>query len=69
LDAIGETIDDSELMRMTLKGFMKKWTLFIKGIVASKKLLDWMRLWDDFVQEELNGGQLKVNDENIALSS
>jgi hypothetical protein len=53
LAAIGETMDDSELVRMTLKGFTKEWTSFIKGIVAREKLLDWSRLWDDFVQEEL----------------
>jgi hypothetical protein len=49
LAAIGETMDDSELVRTTLKGFTKEWTSFIKGIVAREKLPDWSRLWDDFV--------------------
>jgi hypothetical protein len=56
---------DSELVRMTLKGFMKQWTPFIKGIVACENLPDWSRLWDDFVQEELrdeelNGGRTRM---------
>jgi hypothetical protein len=49
LVGIGETMDDSVLVRMTLKGFMKEWTSFIKGVVAREKLPDWSRLWDDFV--------------------
>jgi hypothetical protein len=53
LVAIGEAVDDSKLVRTALKGFTKEWTPFIKGIVAREKLLDWSRLWDDFVQEEL----------------
>jgi hypothetical protein len=68
LVAIGETMDDLELVRMTLKGFTKEWTPFIKGIVAREKLHDWSRLWDDFVQEELqdedlNGGRYKNDGE------
>jgi hypothetical protein len=34
LDAIREIMDDSELVRMMLKGFRKEWTPFIKEIVA-----------------------------------
>jgi hypothetical protein len=35
---------------------------------------DWSRLWDDFIQEELqdeelNGGRSKANDGNVALAS
>jgi hypothetical protein len=42
-------MDDSKLVRTSLKGFRKEWTLFIKGIMAREKLPDWSRLWDDFV--------------------
>jgi hypothetical protein len=74
LVAIGEAMDDLELVRTTLKGFMNAWTLFIKGVVAHEKLPDWSRLWDEFVQEELrdeelNGGRHKVDDENVALAN
>jgi hypothetical protein len=72
--AIGKTVIDSKLVRMALKGFTKQCTSFIKGIVARENLLDWSRLWDDFVQEELrdeelNGGRHKNDNENLALAS
>jgi hypothetical protein len=74
LAAIGEIVDDSELVRTALKGFRKECTPFIKGIVAREKHPDWSRLWDDFIQEELrdedlNGGRYKNDDENITLAS
>jgi hypothetical protein len=34
LTTVGETVADSELVRMALKGFTKEWTTFIKGVVA-----------------------------------
>jgi hypothetical protein len=34
LAAIGEAVDDSELVRTALKGFTKEWTPFIKGVMA-----------------------------------
>jgi len=49
LIAIGDNIPDSELVRTTLKGFTEEWKPFIKGIVARDKLLDWNRLWDNFI--------------------
>jgi hypothetical protein len=72
LDAIGEAMDDLELVRMTLKGFTKEWTPFIKGIIVRDKILDWSRFWDDFIQEEIqdeymNGGSHKNDDENLSL--
>jgi hypothetical protein len=67
-------MDDSNLVRTPLNGFGKEWTLFIKGIVSREKLLDWSRLWNDFVQEELrdeemNGGRYTNDNENLALVS
>jgi hypothetical protein len=67
-------MDDSKLVRKKLKGFRKEWTPFFKGIMEREKILDWSRMWDDFVLEELqdedlNGGQYKNNDENVSLVS
>ena len=53
LEAEGETILDSELVRIALKGFTKKWEVFVKCIVGREKLPDWSRVWDDFTQEEI----------------
>jgi len=46
-------MDDSELVRTTLKGFGKEWKPLIKGIMAWEKILDWSRLWDEFFYEEI----------------
>jgi hypothetical protein len=53
LAAVGETVDETELVRIALNGFTKQWDVFVRGVVAREKLPDWERLWDDFTQEEL----------------
>ena len=52
LGAVGSNTEDEELVQIALNGFSKPSDTFVKGVVARKKLLDWQRLWDDFVQEE-----------------
>jgi hypothetical protein len=49
LAAVGEKSEDSELVRIALDGFSKPSDVFVRGVVAREKLLDWQRLWDDFV--------------------
>ena len=56
LDAIGEVISDSELVRIALKGFTKEWEVFVKCVVDREHLPDWSKLWDDFTQEEIREG-------------
>ena len=65
LAVVGKTVLDSELVRIALKGFTKKWEVFVKCIVGRGKLQDWSRLWDDFIQEEIREGALgsQVNEE------
>ena len=65
---------DSELVRIALKGFTKKWEVFVKCIVGREKFRDWSRLWDDFTQEEIREGALggQVSEEvehNVALAA
>jgi len=71
LAAVGETISDSELVRIALKGFTKEWEVFVKCVVGRENLPDWSRLWDDFTQEELRErGDQRTDecvDENAAL--
>jgi hypothetical protein len=73
LATVGETVADSKLVRMALNRFTKEWTFFIKGIVAQEMILDWWRLWDEFIHEELRvedlNGVWHKNDENIFFSS
>ena len=57
LGAVGSKTKDDELIWIALNGFSKPWDTFVKGGVATKKLPDWQRLWDDFVQKETRMGQ------------
>jgi hypothetical protein len=53
LPVVGEVIPDSELVWIALKRFTKEWEVFVKCVVGREKLPDWIRLWDDFTQEEI----------------
>jgi hypothetical protein len=44
LVAVGDIVDDIELVRTTLNGFTKQWDVFVRGVVAQEKLPDWERL-------------------------
>ena len=73
LAAVGKIVQGTELVRIALGGFPKKWEVFVDGIVARENLPSRERLWDDFIQEEIrrgskNGGQHNGDDEeNVAL--
>ena len=58
LAAVGEIVSDSKLVRIPVKGFTKKWDVFVKCIVGWEKLPNCSRLWDDFTQEEIREGSL-----------
>jgi hypothetical protein len=73
LAAIGEKVDDVELVNVALNGFTKSWEPFVKGVCAREKLPNWERLWDDCIQEETRE-ESKANrqgdgEENLALVS
>ena len=57
LGVVGSKTNDEDIVRIALNGFSKPWDIFVKGVVAREKLLDWQRLWDEFVQEETCMGQ------------
>ena len=64
--AVGETTPDLELVRIDLKGFTKKWEVFIKCRVGRETLPSWSRLWDDFTQEEIrDGSQVGQTSEDV----
>lgn len=73
LAAIEETDSDFEMVRIALKEFTKEWKSFIKGIVSKEKLPDQNRLWDGFIQEELQYEDLhpkkKAYDDEVALAA
>jgi hypothetical protein len=61
LVAVGEVVDEIELVRIALNGFTKQWDAFVGGVVAWEKLPNCERLWDDFTQEELRVGSLLLH--------
>jgi hypothetical protein len=73
LAAIGEKVDDIELVNVALNGFTKPWEPFVKGICTREKLPDWQRLWDDCIQEETReeskASKQGGSDENLTLVS
>jgi hypothetical protein len=52
LAAIGEAIDDTELVNVALSGLPESWEPFVQGICAREKLSDFDRLWTDCIQKE-----------------
>ena len=72
---VGEMVGDLGLVTIALNSFTKQWANFVKGIAARENLPNWERLWDDFIQEEIQeeslyGGQQEGDDEkNVALAS
>jgi hypothetical protein len=73
LAAIGEKVDDVELVNVALNGFTKSWEPFVKGVCAQEKLPYWQRLWDDCIQEETReeskSNKQEDGEENLALVS
>jgi hypothetical protein len=70
LVAVGEKVEDSELVNMALKGFPASREPFVKGICARQNLLSFERLWDDCIQEEIgmeSKADKKDGEENLAL--
>jgi hypothetical protein len=45
LAAIGEAVDDTELVNVALNGLPRSWEPFVQGICAREKLPDFDRLW------------------------
>lgn len=64
LVAVGEVVDNAELIRVALNGFSKSWESFVRGIVAKENMPSWERLWDDFVQEELRVGSTSTSSQH-----
>ena len=49
LAAIGDKVEDVELVNVALRGLPRSWELFVRRICAREKLLDFDRLWTDCV--------------------
>ena len=70
--AIGDHVEEKELVLITLNGFLSSWDVFVQGICARKKIPKFDKLWIYCTQEEarLISKMQKMNDEeNQALAS
>ena len=52
LEAIGDIVEEAELVMTTLNGLPRDWEYFIRGICARRKLTKFSKLWEECVQEE-----------------
>jgi hypothetical protein len=72
LEAIGDNLDEDELIMTTLNGLTRPWDAFIQTICARKEKLQFDSLWEECVQEEervANQEVILLRDEDQALDS
>jgi hypothetical protein len=72
LVAIGDPVEDVELVTTTLNGFPPSWDPFVQVICARRRFPKFDKLWSDCTQEEsrlISKTQKTNEDENQALSS
>jgi hypothetical protein len=72
LEAIGDTIDEDELIMTALNGLTTPWDAFIQTICARKEKLKFDSLWEECIQEETrvaNREALLAKDDDQALTT
>jgi hypothetical protein len=72
LEAIGDTIDEDELIMTALNGLTRPWDAFIQTICARTEKLKFDSLWEECIQEETrlaNREALLARDEDQALAT
>jgi hypothetical protein len=68
--AIGDTVDEDELIMTTLNGLTRPWDAFIQTICARKEKIQFDSLWEECIQEEArvtNQETILLRDEDQAL--
>ena len=70
IEAIGDSVEEAELVMTTMNGLPRPWDPFIKGICSRRKLTKFSRLWEDCTQEEarLEAREEKLGQEDQALT-
>jgi hypothetical protein len=72
LQAVGDTIDEDELIMMALNGLTRPWDAFIQTICARKEKLKFDNLWEECIQDETrvaNCEALLARDDDQALAT
>ena len=67
LEAIGDMVEEEEVVMTTLSGLPGEWDSFSKGICARIKLTKFNKLWEECVQEEgmIINIEEKLNDNEV----
>ena len=65
IEAIGDSVEEAELVMTTMNGLPRSWDPFIKGICSRRKVTKFSRLWEDYTREEarLEGREEKLGSE------
>jgi hypothetical protein len=53
LVAIGMKVEDKEMVPIALNGLAPSWMPFVESVCAHEALRDFLKLWDNLVQEEI----------------
>jgi hypothetical protein len=72
LEAIGDNLDEYELIMIAINGLTRPWDAFIQTICARKEKLQFDSLWEECVQEEARVANQEVvllRDEDQALAA
>jgi hypothetical protein len=72
LEAIGDTIDEEELIMMALNGLARPWDAFIQTICSRTEKIKFDSLWEECIQEEIrvaNHEVLLERDDDQALAT
>ena len=62
IEAIGDSVEEAELVMTTMNGLPRPWDPFIKGICSRRKVTKFSILWEDCTQEE---ARLEIREENL----
>ena len=62
LHAIGDMVDEAEVVMTTLNGLPRSWKFFIQGVCSRRKISKFNKLWEDCIQEE---ARIAVRDEKL----
>ena len=52
LSAIGESLDENELVRNSLNNLTRPWDSFIQNLCSRKESMKFDNVWEDYIQEE-----------------
>ena len=52
LEVVDEEVENAKIVMTTLNGLLRTWDSFIQGICSRKKLVNFIRLWEECSQEK-----------------